>query len=214
MRQKLADNLGIELENINIEPAVEAFTEMLAESFSGREPDITEENLQARCRGVTLMALSNKFGELLLTTGNKSELATGYSTLYGDACGAFSVVKDLYKTQIYELCEWLNKGERGEVMPRNIINKAPTAELRPDQKDEDSLPPYEILDQILKLVIEERISREEIIKRGFERDVVEKTIKLLYMAQYKRFQHPPGVKLSHCAFGRDWRYPITNRFNN
>lgn len=210
----LSKNLDIELEEIPIEPGVAALDEMLAKHFEGLDRDLTEENIQARLRGVSLMALSNKFNELLLTTGNKSELAVGYSTLYGDACGAFSVVKDLYKTQVYEICNWLNENSDKEIIPQNIMTKAPTAELRPNQTDQDSLPPYDIMDEVLKFVIEDRISKQEIIDKGYDQEIVEKTIKMLYLAQYKRFQHPPGVKLSACAFGRDWRYPVTNRFNN
>jgi NAD+ synthase len=211
--------LGIRLETVPIETtvgALEATTELL---FSGRPRDVTEENLQARVRGVLLMALSNKFGELLVTTGNKSEMSVGYATLYGDMCGGYSVLKDVYKTEVYALSRWRNEhlpegalGPRGRVIPESSITKAPTAELRPNQTDQDSLPPYDVLDAILQGLIEDERSVEEIVARGFPRDVVVRVQRLLYAAEYKRRQAPPGVKITRKSFGRDRRYPLTNAF--
>jgi NAD+ synthase len=183
---------------------------MLAEQFEGTTADITEENIQSRARGLTLMALSNKFGYMVLTTGNKSEMAVGYATLYGDMCGGFNALKDIYKTDVFELAKWRNT--IGKVIPENIITKPPTAELRPDQKDEDSLPAYEILDGILRLLIEERRSAEYIIKQGYDSQTVHHVTALVIGTEYKRRQAPPGVKTTNLAFGRDRRYPITNRF--
>lgn len=203
---KLAKILGIKAESIAIEPAFKAFNEMLAANFKGKKADITEENLQSRIRGVTLMAISNKHNELLLTTGNKSEIAVGYSTLYGDSNGAFNPIKDLYKTEVYEVAKW-----RGNI-PTNIHTKAPSAELRPGQTDQDSLPDYDTLDAILKLLIEKRKSIKDIVKKGYKQPVVEKVAALLYRAEYKRFQSAPGVKLTAMSFGNDWRYPLTNKF--
>lgn len=207
---QMCKNLGIKPNLIDIEPAFIAFESMLGEVFKGRAADITEENMQSRIRGVTLMAISNKYGELLLTTGNKSEIAAGYSTLYGDMCGAFNLLFDLYKTEVYELAEWRNG--QGEVIPQNIFKKAPTAELRHNQTDQDSLPPYDVLDAILKLLVEGRKSVKEIVKKGYDAKTVEKTAKLLYQSEFKRWQAAPGVKLSSMAFGKDWRYPLTNKF--
>lgn len=208
---QLAKNLNIKPEVIDIEPAFKSFEKMLAANFEGMKTNIAEENLQSRIRGVTLMAISNKHNELLLTTGNKSEIAVGYSTLYGDSCGAFNPIKDLYKTQVYEICEWLNR--QGEIIPQNILKKAPTAELRHNQTDQDSLPPYDRLDAMLKLMVENSKSIEEVVKKGFKRAEVEKVAALLYRSEYKRFQSAPGVKLTTMAFGKDWRYPLTNKFN-
>ncbi|PHZ86076.1 NAD+ synthase [Paremcibacter congregatus] len=216
-----AEWLGARIDNIPIDPAVQAFGQMLVGQFAGTEEDTTEENLQSRIRGVTLMAISNKFGHMLLTTGNKSEMSVGYATLYGDMCGGYSVLKDLYKTDVFGISEWRNVnhpagslGPKGQVMPQNIISKPPTAELRPDQKDEDSLPPYEVLDDILQCLIEQEMHVDEIVERGHDFDTVARIEHLLYIAEYKRRQAPPGVKLTRRNFGRDRRYPITNGFRN
>jgi NAD+ synthase len=209
--RECAELLGIEIENINIEKAVDAFSEMLSESFKGKENDVTEENLQSRIRGNILMALSNKFGNMVLTTGNKSEMAVGYATLYGDMCGGYNALKDIYKTDVFALCKWRN--EQGHFIPNNIITKPPTAELRPDQKDEDSFPPYEILDDILQRLIEERHSIQQIIEHGHPEEIVNKIARLVKLAEYKRRQSPPGTKITNLAFGKDRRYPITNKYN-
>lgn len=212
---------GAVYETIAIKPAVEAFSEMLAPSFAGTKPDTTEENIQSRIRGVTLMALSNKHGNMVLTTGNKSEMSVGYATLYGDMCGGYSVLKDIYKMTVFALCRWRNenvpinaKGGPGEVIPDRIITKPPSAELRDDQKDEDSLPPYEELDDILHGLVEQELSVEDITARGHTIETVRRIEHLLYIAEYKRRQAPPGVKISSKAFGRDRRYPITNGFRD
>ena len=212
-----ADMLGVHYDTISIEPAMAAFDEMLAGAFAGRGPDITEENLQSRARGVTLMALSNKFGHMLLSTGNKSEMSVGYATLYGDMCGGYSVLKDVYKTAVFELARWRNQqvpagalGPTGRVMPERILTKAPTAELKPDQRDEDSLPPYAKLDDILSCLIEAEMGVADIVARGHARETVDAVWRLLDRAEYKRRQAPPGVKVTARSFGRDRRYPITN----
>ena len=214
-----ADLLGTVCETIPIEEAHQAFESMLAGPFSGRDPDEAEENIQARVRGVILMALSNKWGHMVLTTGNKSEMSVGYATLYGDMCGGFSVLKDVYKTAVYQLATWRNqswadgfKGPSGLVIPLNIITKVPSAELRPDQMDQDSLPPYDQLDDILESLVENELGVQEICERGHRVEVVRKIRRLLYVAEYKRRQGPPGVKVTLRAFGRDRRYPITNGF--
>jgi NAD+ synthase len=204
---------------IPIAPAVAAFDEMLAEAFAGYKPDVTEENIQARIRGVTLMALSNKTGALLLTTGNKSEMAVGYATLYGDMCGGYNVLKDIYKTDVYALAEWRNAHKphpdaAAHPIPDRILTKAPSAELRPDQKDQDSLPPYADLDGILHGLVEEEATLDEIVARGYDPDVVERIQRLLYGSEYKRRQAPPGVKIGGKAFGRDRRYPLVNGFRD
>lgn len=211
--------LGIRYDTIGIGPAMEAFTGMLAPAFGNRPPDITEENIQSRIRGVTLMALSNKFGSMLLTTGNKSEMSTGYATIYGDMCGGYSVLKDVYKTMVFALCRWRNAhvpdgalGPAGLVMPERVITKPPSAELRPNQKDQDSLPEYEVLDAILEGLIEGEKSVDALVAAGFDRPTVLRVWKLLDRAEYKRRQAPPGVKITARAFGRDRRYPITNGF--
>ncbi len=216
-----ADMLGCKLDTITIKPAIDAFDAMLSECFTGQEPDTTEENIQSRTRGLALMALSNKFGHMLLTTGNKSEMAVGYATIYGDMAGGYSVLKDAYKLTVFALSRWRNAnkpslglGPDGPVMPINIIEKPPSAELRPDQKDSDSLPPYEDLDAILYTLVEEEGSVEDLVTRGFDRTVVERIERLLYIAEYKRRQAPPGVKLGSRNFGRDRRYPITNAFRS
>ena len=214
-----AELLGVRLDEVNIGPAMDAFSAMLTPLFNGREPDITEENIQSRARGVTLMALSNKFGPMVLSTGNKSEMSTGYATLYGDMCGGYSVLKDVYKTTVFELSRWRNQsrpagalGPAGRVMPERIITKPPSAELRPDQKDEDSLPPYEVLDDVLRCLIEGEMSVREIVERGHAPETVDRIWRLLDRAEYKRRQAPPGVKLTRRAFGKERRYPITNAY--
>ena len=214
-----ADLLGMRIDTISIEEPVAAAERMLGPLFEGRERDVTEENLQARVRGVLLMALSNKFGDLLVTTGNKSEMSVGYATLYGDMCGGYSVLKDIYKTEVYALARWRNEhlpegacGPRGRVIPESSLSKAPTAELRPNQTDQDSLPPYEELDAILHGLVEEELSVSEIAGRGFARETVVRVQRLLYAAEYKRRQAPPGVKITRKSFGRDRRYPLTNAF--
>lgn len=217
--EECARMLGVRLDTIAIEPAVAAFGEMLAPSFAGRKPDITEENIQSRVRGLTLMALSNKLGPMVLSTGNKSEMAVGYATLYGDMCGGYAVLKDVYKMEVYALSRWRNQnhsklllGPQGRVMPERILTKAPTAELRDNQKDSDSLPEYPQLDDILAQLIEGEKSLAEIVARGHEESVVARVWRMLDRAEYKRRQAPPGVKITARAFGRDRRYPITNRF--
>jgi NAD+ synthase len=211
--------LGLRLDTLAIEPAVTAVEGIVAPLFTGRPRDATEENLQARIRGVLLMALSNKFGELLVTTGNKSEMSVGYATLYGDMCGGYSVLKDIYKTEVYTLARWRNQhvpegamGPEGPVIPESSLTKAPTAELRPNQTDQDTLPPYDVLDAILTGLVEEERSVDEIVARGFDRATVTRVQHLLYAAEYKRRQAPPGVKISRRSFGRDRRYPLTNAF--
>jgi NAD+ synthase len=211
--------LGCKLDTIPIQPAMNGFDVMLADSFSDKAVDLTEENIQSRIRGVTLMALSNKFGPMLLTTGNKSEMSVGYATIYGDMAGGYSVLKDAYKTTVFDLSRWRNAhkptlglGPDGPVMPERVITKPPTAELREDQKDSDSLPPYEVLDPILYGLIEQEKSVDDLAARGFDRETVKRIERLLYVAEYKRRQSPPGVKLGGRNFGRDRRYPITNAF--
>ena len=211
--------LGITLDTVAIEEPVAAFEGALAAVFAGRARDVTEENVQARARGVILMAISNKFGSLLVTTGNKSEMSVGYATLYGDMCGGYSVLKDVYKTEVYALSHWRNQcrpadalGPAGRVIPESSITKAPTAELRPNQTDQDSLPPYDELDAILTGLVEEELSVAEIVARGFARETVVRIQRMLYSAEYKRRQAPPGVKITRRNFGRDRRYPLTNKF--
>jgi NAD+ synthase (glutamine-hydrolysing) len=208
----LAKNLGIRLLTIPIEPAFQAYLEMLKETLSGTQPDVTEENIQARIRGNILMALSNKFGWIVLTTGNKSEYATGYTTLYGDMAGGFAVLKDVPKTLVKELAKCRNSLAGTEMIPATIIDKPPSAELRPDQRDVDSLPPYELLDPILTAYVEEDKSIEQIVNMGCEEAAVRKAAQLVDRSEYKRRQSPPGIKITPRAFGRDRRLPITNRF--
>ena len=210
--QLLAESLGIDFGELAIEPVVEAFTDVLAPSFAGREPDLAEENLQARIRGTLLMALSNKFGWLVIATGNKSELSVGYSTLYGDLAGGFALIKDVFKTDVFRLAERLNERAGRELIPQSIIDRAPSAELRADQLDEDSLPPYPKLDRVLEAYVELDRSREELAQDGFDADVVDRALAMIDRAEYKRRQAPPGVKLRPKAFGRDRRTPITNRW--
>ena len=216
---EVARLLGVELREIGIEPAVEAFGAMLAPSFEGKAPDITEENLQSRARGMTLMALSNKFGWMVLSTGNKSEMSVGYATLYGDMCGGYNVLKDVYKMTVFALSHWRNEhrpegalGPEGRVMPERVITKPPTAELKANQTDQDSLPPYAVLDDILECLIEHERTADEIVARGHDRATVLAVWKMLDRAEYKRRQAAPGVKTTRRAFGRDRRYPITNAF--
>ena len=208
----LARNLDIKLLTVPIEQAFQAYREMLAGPLSGTQPDVTEENIQARIRGNILMALSNKFGWLVLTTGNKSEMATGYATLYGDMAGGFAVIKDVPKTLVYELARYRNSVAAREIIPSTIIDKAPSAELRPEQKDTDSLPPYDLLDPVLTAYVEDDKSVEQIIGMGFEEEIVKRVARLVDTSEYKRRQAPPGIKITPRAFGRDRRLPITNRF--
>ena len=209
----LAANLGCDHRVIPIEQTHEAFLRTLSESFSGISEDTTEENLQSRIRGTLLMALSNKFSWLVLTTGNKSELAVGYSTLYGDTAGAFAVIKDLWKTQVYDLAKWKNFTAGKEIIPNSIIEKPPSAELRPDQLDEDSLPPYEVLDKLLRDIIEKDKVINQLIQEGYDPDMVKHIASLVDLAEYKRRQSPVGPKISPKAFGRDRRIPIINAYN-
>lgn len=210
--KKLASNLGIELLEIPIGKVFNAYLDTLKSAFKGARPNIAEENLQARIRGNLLMALSNKFGYLVLTTGNKSETSTGYCTLYGDMAGGFAMIKDVPKTLVYKLADYLNKKEGAYVIPKSIIERAPSAELKPNQKDEDTLPPYSILDEIIKAYVEEDKSKEDILKSGIKKGLVGKAISLIDKNEYKRRQAPPGVKITPRAFGRDRRMPITNRY--
>ena len=218
---KLGKNLDIELESISIEGIVKAYDNTLDPLFKESKKDITEENIQSRTRGSLLMAYSNKFGHMVLTNGNKSEVSVGYATLYGDMCGGFSVVKDLYKSDLYKLAEWRNNNipsisllEKTSLIPKNILTKEPTAELKPNQMDKDTLPPYKVLDKILYLLVEKESSISEIVDAGFEVDVVTKVQNMLYNSEYKRRQAAPGVKISERNFGYDRRYPITNAFRD
>ena len=211
--------LGIRCDTIPISPAMTAVDDALAGAFEGRQADITEENIQSRARGLLLMAMSNKFGDMVLTTGNKSEMSVGYATLYGDMCGGYSVLKDVYKTTVFDLCRWRNaerpagaRGPEGAVMPERVITKPPSAELKPGQTDQDSLPPYEELDAILAALVEGEQSVDAVVEQGFERGTVLRVWRMLDRAEYKRRQAPPGVKITPRAFGRDRRYPITNGF--
>jgi NAD+ synthase (glutamine-hydrolysing) len=210
--RRLAESLGAHFLELPIESIVERFLETLAPVFEGLEPDITEENLQARVRGVLLMGLSNKFGWLVVATGNKSELSVGYATLYGDMAGGFALLKDVFKTDVFRLARYLNERAGREVIPESIIDRAPSAELRANQLDEDSLPPYSDLDRVLEAYVELDQSREELTSDGFDPDVVDRALAMIDRAEYKRRQAPPGVKLRPKAFGRDWRLPITNRW--
>ena len=217
--REMAGRLGVRYDEIAIAPMFDAFRTSLAAQFAGLAEDTTEENLQARIRGTLLMALSNKTGAIVLTTGNKSEMATGYCTLYGDMAGGFAVIKDVAKTLVYRLAEWKNRqptrradGSVGPVIPERIITRPPSAELRPDQTDQDSLPPYEVLDAILARYMEEDEGIEEIVAAGYLRDDVERVTRLIKLNEYKRRQAPVGIRITHRAFGRDWRYPITSRF--
>ncbi len=208
----LGEALGIDTRTLSIEEAFSTFLATLTPSFEREEPDVTEENLQARVRGTLLMALSNKFGWLVLATGNKSELSVGYSTLYGDMVGGFAPIKDVFKTRVYELARWRNGQEQRAVIPESVLTKAPSAELRPDQTDQDSLPPYDLLDGVLERYVEADQSVDEIVNAGFERDVVERVARLVDAAEYKRRQGPLGIRVTPKAFGKDRRMPVTNRY--
>jgi len=215
--REMARRLGVRYDEISIKQAFESFRGALAGEFEGRAEDTTEENLQARIRGTLLMALSNKFGEVVLTTGNKSEMATGYCTLYGDMAGGFAVIKDLLKTTVFALARWRNAhdphGSGAEPIPERIIMRPPSAELRPDQTDQDSLPPYDVLDGILARYMQDDEGIDEIIAAGYDRAVVERVARLIKVNEYKRRQAPVGIRVSHRSFGKDWRYPITSKFN-
>ena len=211
--------LGCRLDTVGIAPAMTAFDAMLAPLFEGRERGLTEENIQSRIRGLSLMAISNKFGPMLLTTGNKSEMSVGYATIYGDMAGGYSVLKDVYKTTVFKLSEWRNAnrprlgiGPAGPVMPQRVIDKPPTAELRANQRDDDSLPPYDLLDAVLLGLVEQECSASDLVAQGYDAALVGRVERLLYVAEYKRRQAPPGVKIGRRNFGRDRRYPITNAF--
>lgn len=207
---QMARGLGVRYDEIVIGPVADAFDDALSSVFAGRKPDTTEENIQARVRGTLLMAMSNKFGHLVLTTGNKSEMATGYCTLYGDMAGAYAVIKDLLKTRVYRLARWINREH--EVIPQRIIDRPPSAELREDQTDQDSLPPYEVLDDIIARYVEGLEPAETIIAAGFDRETVEQVLRLIRINEYKRRQAPLGPRISRRAFGRDWRYPLANGY--
>jgi NAD+ synthase (glutamine-hydrolysing) len=214
--REMAQRMGVRYDEISIVPQFEAFKASLASEFAGRAEDTTEENIQARIRGTLLMALSNKFGSIVLTTGNKSEMATGYCTLYGDMAGGFAVIKDLAKTLVFKMAHWRNANDPyatgASPIPERIITRPPSAELRPDQKDQDSLPPYEVLDAIVDRYMENDQSIETIVSAGFARADVEKVTRLIKLNEYKRRQAPVGIRVTHRSFGKDWRYPITNRF--
>jgi NAD+ synthase len=217
----VAKLLGVDLRTIGIEPAMQAFSMMLAPSFDARPPDITEENIQSRARGMTLMALSNKFGWMVLSTGNKSEMSVGYATLYGDMCGGYAVLKDVYKMTVFALSRWRNQarpdgllGPAGRVIPERVITKPPSAELKPGQTDQDTLPPYDVLDSILECLVEHEMPVADIVARGHDEATVTAVWRMLDRAEYKRRQAPPGVKITRRAFGRDRRYPITNGFRD
>jgi NAD+ synthase (glutamine-hydrolysing) len=208
--QRQAAGLGVRYDVLPIEPMYDATVRQLAKIFAGLEPDVTEENIQARCRGILLMAISNKTGRMLLSTGNKSEMAVGYATLYGDMAGGFSPIKDCSKTLVYKLARYRNS--ISEVIPASVIERPPSAELRPNQRDSDTLPPYDVLDPILSAFIEEDLSVHEITQRGFDRETVTRVLELVKRSEYKRRQAPPGIRISRRAFGRDWRYPITSQY--
>jgi NAD+ synthase (glutamine-hydrolysing) len=208
--KQLAENLGIKFITIPIEEIYKTYLGILQPHFSGREKDIAEENLQARIRGNILMALSNKFGWLVLTTGNKSEMSTGYATLYGDMAGGFAVIKDVPKILVYKLAKYRNSIAR--LIPERVLTKEPTAELRPNQKDTDTLPPYEALDSILKAYIEDDKDLAKIASLGFDREIIAKVMRMVDKSEYKRRQSPPGIKITYKAFGKDRRMPITNRY--
>ncbi len=210
--REMARRLGVRYDELPITPAFDAFLQTLAGEFGDLPPDTTEENIQARVRGVLLMALSNKFGSIVLTTGNKSELAVGYCTLYGDMAGGFAVIKDISKTMVWRLSRWRNA--QHEVIPERIITRAPSAELKPGQTDQDSLPPYDVLDAIMQMYMEEDRSIEQIVAAGFDTETVRRVARLIGSSEYKRRQAPIGIRVTQRAFGRDWRYPITSRFRD
>jgi NAD+ synthase/NAD+ synthase (glutamine-hydrolysing) len=208
----LGANLGVKSEIVDIQLAMQTYEELLAPYFAGLPADTTEENLQARIRGNLLMALSNKSGWLVLTTGNKSEMAVGYCTLYGDMAGGFAVLKDLFKTKVYDVCRWINRDR--EIIPWRIIERPPSAELRPDQTDQDSLPPYDVLDAIVAAYMEQDLSPREIVALGYREEDIKRVVRLLRISEYKRRQSPVGIRLTRRGFGKDWRYPITNRYTD
>ena len=214
--REMSERVGVQHEEIDIAPQFEAFKAALAGTFAGRAEDTTEENLQARIRGTLLMAMSNKFGSIVLTTGNKSEMSTGYCTLYGDMAGGFAVIKDVAKTRVFDLARWRNAndpyGTGANPIPERIITRPPSAELRPDQKDQDSLPPYEVLDAIVARYMENDEPIESIIASGFARADVERVTRLIKLNEYKRRQAPVGIRVTRRSFGKDWRYPITSKF--
>ena len=207
-----ASFLPLSLSLISIEPAFTAYQEMLSGAFAGREVGLTYENIQSRCRGQLLMALSNEFGWMVLTTGNKSEMAVGYFTIYGDSVGGYAMIKDVLKLRVYELCRYVNEAAGREVIPVGVITKPPSAELRPDQRDDDSLPPYEVLDPILELYVEQDRTATEIIELGHDEAMVRRVTRLVDIAEYKRRQCPPGVRVTNKAFGKDRRLPITHAY--
>jgi NAD+ synthase (glutamine-hydrolysing) len=208
----LAERLGIDFRTIVIEPAHAALVDMLQPSFGDRPPNVTDENLQARIRGTTWMAFTNELGWLVMTTGNKSELAVGYFTLYGDSAGAFAVIKDVFKTEVFRLARFVNERAGRELIPEVVITKPPSAELRPDQKDEDSLPPYDVLDPILEAYVEQDRTRDEVVAAGHDPAIVDRIVRLVDLAEHKRRQTPPGTRVSPKAFGKDRRMPITNGY--
>jgi NAD+ synthetase len=208
--RELARTLRVRYVEIPIRPAFEAFLGLLAKEFSGRPVDTAEENLQARIRGTLLMALSNKFGGIVLTTGNKSEMAVGYATLYGDMAGGFAVIKDILKTLVYKLCSYRNGIER--VIPERVLTRAPSAELRPGQTDQDSLPPYDVLDAIISAYMENDMSPAQMIGQGLDAQQVKRVVEMIHRSEYKRRQAPLGIRITHRGFGKDWRYPITSRY--
>lgn len=208
----LANNLGIDCLSIPIEPAFSAYLSMTKEAFAGRDVDLTEENLQSRVRGTVLMALSNKFGWMVLTTGNKSELAVGYFTLYGDSVGGYAVIKDIFKTDVYALARRVNERAGREIIPTSTLTKPPSAELRPDQRDDQSLPPYDVLDAVLTLYVEQDRTAADIIALGHDESLVRRIVRLVDNNEYKRRQLPPGVRVTSKAFGKDRRLPITNAY--
>jgi NAD+ synthase (glutamine-hydrolysing) len=214
--REMAQRLGVPYDEIGIEPTFLALQTALASDFAGLPADTTEENLQARIRGTLLMALSNKFGALVLTTGNKSEMATGYCTLYGDMAGGFAVIKDVVKTAVFRLARWRNQhdpfGTGQQPIPERIITRPPSAELRPDQKDQDSLPPYEVLDAIIERYMENDESPDSLVRAGYSADAVAQVVRLIRLNEYKRRQAPIGVRVTHRSFGKDWRYPITSHY--
>jgi NAD+ synthase len=219
--KQVATALGCRYDFVPIAEGRGAISNTLAPLFEGTKPDVTEENIQSRLRGLLLMALSNKFGEMLLTTGNKSEVAVGYCTIYGDMAGGFNPIKDLYKTRVFETCRWRNANHRpwmlapaGEVIPPRVIDKPPSAELRPDQRDDDSLPPYEVLDAILEAIVDNDVSVADLVEAGYDRDTVKKVERLVYLSEYKRFQAAPGTRLTRRAFWLDRRYPVANRWRD
>jgi NAD+ synthetase len=208
--REIAGNLRVRYDEIPIGPAFEAFLGLLAKEFAGRPVDAAEENLQARIRGTLLMALSNKFGSIVLTTGNKSEMAVGYATLYGDMAGGFAVIKDILKTLVYRLCRYRNGIQR--VIPERVLTRAPSAELRPNQTDQDSLPPYDVLDAIISAYMENDLSAAEMVAQGFDAENVKRVVEMIHRSEYKRRQAPIGIRITHRGFGKDWRYPITSRY--